>query len=349
MITNRQLKQASQQLFTYSAQYQAPFYGREKSIVEMEKKASGLKNGETLFISQPLGTGKTFLVTHLISTKKLDVPLGASFLTARGIAERPEVMDNFPGDVLVVDEADIKTTYQKLLRGLDKLQEYLLKNNKRAIVIGDFCLRDAELEKHLGKSARIEEFEPIDQDFLCGVLDSRFRYFLGDSLKPEFQINDVIAPDLLRAFTGEWLVQVNNFRGIFSLLQSVIGNDRFVRFNDNPARLELSTVTDFLADQQDELDEEEQENFLQALRDFIREKYPMGSGLTRGFMIDELYSLAEESEIDVDYEDFSEEILYPLAAAGYLLSTGIPYCHNGEFIRRPAPFVPSLKLLLSAT
>ena len=66
-------------------------------------------------------------------------------------------------------------------------------------------------------------------------------------------------------------------------------------------------------------------------------------------MTDELYSLAETAGIDIEYDDFAEDILYPLAVAGLLVSVGVPAYENGTFIRRPAPFVPSLKLLLSAS
>ena len=74
MITNKDLKRCASQVFTYSAQYQAPFYGREKSIAEIQKKAAQLESGKALCISQPLGTGKTFLVNHLISEEKIPVP-----------------------------------------------------------------------------------------------------------------------------------------------------------------------------------------------------------------------------------------------------------------------------------
>ena len=54
-------------------------------------------------------------------------------------------------------------------------------------------------------------------------------------------------------------------------------------------------------------------------------------------------------EIDMEYDDFADEILYPLAVSDLLVSTGIPTYDedDGQFIRRPAPYVPSLKLLLS--
>lgn len=348
MITGMQLKRLSPQVFTYSAQYQAPFFGREHSVAETKKKTAQLRPAQSLLISQPLGTGKTFLVNYMISKEQLDVPRGVSFLTTKGIAENPECLRAFPGETLVVDETDIKTTYKKLEDGLKKLQAYLDETGKTAVVLGDYSLRNQKLRDNLREPEQVLEFEAIDEPFLRGVLEQRFRAFLKEELPADFSLEQVIAPDLIQAFTPEWILSVNNFRGMFSLLQSVVNDDRLVKHNSSPVRLELSMVMEYLKKQEDELDDEAQETYLRLLRDYIRETYPMGRGLTRGFQMDELYQLAESAGLDVEYEDFADDILYPLAVEGYLISYGIPTFENGEFIRRPLPMVPSLKLLLSA-
>ena len=59
MITNKDLKLCNEQLFSYSAAYQVPFYGREETIQEMQALSEGLEFGQALTISQPLGTWKT--------------------------------------------------------------------------------------------------------------------------------------------------------------------------------------------------------------------------------------------------------------------------------------------------
>lgn len=178
MITNKDLKRCSQQVFTYSAQYQAPFYGREKSIVEIQNKTAALKSGEVLIISQPLGTGKTFLINHLISEGRINAPRNSIFLTAKGVDENPGSMDQFPGDILIVDEVDIKTTYKKLIGGMSNLQEYLDNSGKKAIVIGDFSLKDPKLNDCLRNQQMLIDFEQLDREFLRGVLNQRFQHFI---------------------------------------------------------------------------------------------------------------------------------------------------------------------------
>lgn len=350
MITCNELKRCCQQVFTYSARYQAPFYGREKSIAEMQEKVANLQTGETLLIAQPLGTGKTFLVNYMIAQNKIQVPRGATFLTAKGIGEKPESMEQFPGDILIVDETDVKTAYKKLTAGMENLQRYLDETGKKAIVIGDYSLRDSALNGCLRNPKFILEFEPINRDFLYGSTALRFQQFMKAFIDPDFRLEDVLDPQLLEYLTPEWMQQVNSFRGIFSLLQAVVNDDRFVRYNNSKAYLELSMFKEFLSDDDGEnLDTEEQIEFLRLLKEFIISDYPKGVGITRGFRRDELYELAKDGGIGIDYDDFAEDILYPLALGDYLVSTGIPVYCDGEFIRRPEPYVPSLRLLLATS
>lgn len=347
MITNKDLKRCSQQVFTYSAQYQAPFYGREKSIIEMQKKTAALKSGEVLIISQPVGTGKTFLVNHMISERKIGVPRNSNFLTAKGIDENPDSMKQFPGDILIVDEVDIKTNYKKLTGGMNNLQKYLDDSEKKAIVIGDFSLKDPKLNSCLHNQQMLTDFEELDREFLRGVLTQRFQHFMPDFLDAGFCLEDVIDPELINYLSPAWMKVVNSFRGVFSLLQGVVNKDKYVRFNNDKAYLDISMFKEYLSDDDAlELDEVQYE-FLNILRNYLRSEYPRGTGITRGFTVDELYQLAQMGELDIEYDDFADDILYPLAAIDLLTSTGIPTYNDGQFIRRPAPFVPSLKLLLS--
>lgn len=349
MITNRDLKRCCPQVFTYSAQYQAPFYGREKSISEMQRKVEKLKSGEVLCISEPLGTGKTFLVNHLIAENKISVPRGASFLTVREIADNKDSINRFPGDVLVVDEADIKLTYSKLQVGLGNLEGFIKKYGKRAIVIGDFSLKDPEIGGILENKEFLLDFEPMDREFVEGVLVQRFHAFMGEFIDVDFSLDSVIDSELIgRYIAPEWMKNVNSFRGMFSLFQEVVNNDRYVRFNSDKAFLELSMFKEYLADDNSlGLDEEEQQEFLEVFRAMLKSEYADGSGISRGFTVDELYGLVEEADIDVEYEDFAEDILYPMAMSGLIVSVGVPRKGENGFVRRPEPYVPSIKLMLS--
>ncbi len=346
MITNKDLKMCNEQIFSYSAAYQVPFFGRESAIEEMQELNKNLNPAETLVISQPLGTGKTFLVNYMISSGKLEVPTGASFLTVRGITEEPESMEAFPGDTLVVDEADIKTTAKKLVKGLGMLAEYLEKSGRKAILLGDYSLKNPNISGELEKTVSLMKFGDMDKAFLKGVLVERFQHFLE---LEEFQIEEVMEEELLDYLAPEWMKSVNSFRGMFSLLQQVVANEKYVRHNSEKAYLTVEMVRDFLCNDDDMQLDIEQRKFFELFCDYMKEMYPKGNGITTGFKVEELYGLAKNGGIDKSLQEFAEDILYPFATADLLVSTGVPeYEGRGSsFVRRPAPYVPSLRLLLS--
>lgn len=346
MITNKDLKLCNEQIFSYSAAYQVPFFGRESAIEEMQELNKNLNPAETLVISQPLGTGKTFLVNYMISSGKLEVPTGTSFLTVRGITEEPDSMEAFPGDTLVVDEADIKTPVKKLVKGLGMLAEYLEESGRKAILLGDYSLKNQNICGKLEHTVSLLNFGDMDKAFLKGVLVERFKHFLG---LEEFQLEEVMEEELLDYLAPEWMKSVNSFRGIFSLLQQVVANEKYVRYNGEKAFLTVEMVHDFLCNDDDMQLDTEQRKFFELFCEYMKEMYPRGNGITTGFTSEELYDLAKNGGINKSLQEFAEDILYPFTTIYLLVSTGIPeYEGRGSsFVRRPAPYVPSLRLLLS--
>lgn len=346
MITNKDLKMCNEQVFSYSSAYQVPFFGREAAIEEMQDLNNNLNPGEALIISQPLGTGKTFLVNYMISIGKLNIPMGAAFLTVRGIMEEPESMETFPGDTLVIDEADIKTSIKRLKGGLELLADYLNQSGRKAIVLGDYCLKNPNITGKLEHTVSLLNFGNMDRAFLQGVLEQRFRYFLRTG---EFEIDEIIEPKLLDYLAPDWMKQVNTFRGIFSLLQQVTADERYIRYNGEKAFLTVDMVHDLLCKEDTMQMDKVQSCFLELLCDYIRKMYPKGNGITVGFTSEELYDLAKKGGINIGLQEFTKNILYPFATANLLVSTGVPeYEGNGSsFVRHPEPYVPSLRLLLS--
>lgn len=345
MITNKDIKTCNEQLFSYSAAYQVPFFGREEAIQEMQKLSENLQEKEVIVISEPLGTGKTFLVHYMISNGKLDVPNGTSFLTVRGITEEPESLEEFPGDVLIVDEADIKTPIKKLVKGIGILADYLEESGRKAILLGDYSLKNENISGKLEHTTVLQHFGDMDREFLKGVLEQRFTHFLKQE---EFQLDEVMEPELLDYLVPTWMKTVNSFRGIFSLLQQVVANENYVRYNGDKAYLTADMLHDFITKDNFLQLDEEQKIFLELLQEYIREIYPKGQGITKGFTANELYDIANSGGMNKSIQEFMEEILYTFASVNLLVSTGVPEYSKGQpFVRYPAPYVPSLKLLLS--
>lgn len=347
MITNKDLKKCNEQLFSYSAAYQVPFYGREGAVSEMQQLSEKLDKGETIVISQPLGTGKTFLVNYMINNRQLDVPVGSQFLTVKGIAEEPEIMEEFPGDTLVVDEADIKTSAKNLIKGLNNLTAYLEESGRKAILMGDYSLKNKSISGALEHQRPLMNFGDIDRNFLKGMLEQRFKIFLKESVAEDFQIEEIIEPDLLDYLAPDWMKSVNSFRGMLSLLQQIVADENCVRFNSDKAFLTVDMFRSFLSKDTGLILDRNQRIFLEILQEYLKEMYPKGSGITVGFTENELFELAGNTGISMGMQKFMEDILDPFAASNLIVSTGVPEYNNNKFVRRPAPYVPSLRLLLS--
>lgn len=262
---------------------------------------------------------------------------------------KPDIMKDFPGNTLIVDETDIKTPVKKIKKGIDNLAQYLKDSHKKAIILGDYTLNNRKISESIENRRELKEFEPIDRNFLRGVLEQRFKHFMENSIDKDFDIDNVIEPELIEYLAPDWMKSANTFRGMFSLLQKVVADDRFVRYNTKGAYLSVDMFRTMLGSDDDLNLDEEQSEFLKVLRSYIREVYPMGNGITKGLTTEELYELQMNIDDTLTIEEFQENILNPLAVSDVLISIGVPGYNkeSGTFVRRPSPYVPSVRLLLS--
>lgn len=341
MITNKDIKICSEQIFSYTSAYQVPFYGRERVISELMEKITNVSPAEAIIISQPLGIGKTFLVYHMINSKMLDISLKHPFLYVREIAENPSVMEQFPSDILVIDEIDIKTPYKKMIKGIELIGEFLDKSNKNAILIGDYSLRNEMITACLEHKNLISLFEGIDEDFFKGVLDMRFRHFLED--KYDFELESIMEPELIRYLVPDWMKNVNNFRSIFSVLQGIVSE---MKYNSERVYLTVEQLQDFFHKDREYLFDDYQKRYYIELKQYIKTAYPNGNNIGEGFSEIKLYELANAGGMNMSIHTFREDILEPFSAMGLLISCGIPRYENSKFVRRPGPYLPSLRLII---
>ena len=346
MITNRQVILCREQIFSHTAAYQVPFYNRDGSRDEMTEKQKSLESAGVICISQPLGTGKTFLVDQLITEKKLDIKKGERFLTAKEIARKPEVLTPLQEATLVVDECDIKTEWEDLKKSLTVLSAHLAGSKQNAIVIGDFCMRNEELSELLNSRTYLENFESLNAGFFEGALVARIGKFLkGEVDIASFTIDKLIEPGLMRLLTPEWMSNGNSFRRVFSFLQILAAK---LPQNDNPCTFTLDMAYERL--QEVYFEEEQQEEFFQVFLEYIRERHPDGVGIGEGLFDETLFNLARGVGFQ-DMDEFRDVILEPYTKNGLFVSLGIPYYDDSskKFIRRPQPYVPSLECMLRAS
>jgi|GEM_PF-2261897 len=357
MLTNKEILQCKEQIFSHTDSYQVPFYNRTESKEEILKKERELQPGCAICISQPLGTGKTFFVNNLIALKKLPIEIGERLLTFEGLATNRRTLEAEKGGLLLVDEGDIKTAWPNLATGLKKLSEHIQNNNKRAVILGDYCLRNPELTKLLPDITYLERFEPLTTEFLTGALEARLSKFIpriqrdierGESFS--FDLTELIQPELIDILTPEWMVHNNSFRRLFVFLhlltKTLPYNDQQCCFTFDMA---YKLVTQSYDDRLDQLSDDRQKRFLKALIEYVTEQHPRGRGIAGGFTDDTLYTVAVNAGLSFDsLEQFREVISEPLTRVEFLTSVGTPYYDYdlNKFVKRPGPYVPSLALLI---
>ena len=345
MVTNEQVILCREQIFSHTVAYHVPFYNRYSSKKEIIEKYKGLGASSVICISQPLGTGKTFLVDQLINERELEIKKGERFLTAKEIAKKPDVLEKLQDATFVVDDCDIKSEWGELEKALTTLNDHLAKSKKNAIIIGDFCIKNKKLADLLERKIYLENFESLNVGFFEGALVARITKFLPEVNIETFAIDKFIEPDLMRLLTPEWISNGNSFRRVFSFLHVLAAklpkDDDICTFTLDMACKRLQEI---------EFEEECAENYFEVLLDYIRNKHPEGIGIHEGFSDETLFNLACGVGFQ-DMDEFRDVILEPYTKNSLLVSVGIPYYDDSskKFIRRPQPYVPSLECMLRAS
>lgn len=338
-VSNREVKRAARQIFASSRAIVTPFYNRERSkqeVATLFQNKDSLR-GSTILIAAPMGTGKTFFIDQVSQT------LGLAGRTRPLLVGEVSDKDlrGGDGDVLFVDEGDIKTNWSDLVRGIETIGARLKDSDQIGLVLGDFTLRNTDLASKLPGPRYIKTFEPLTEEFLRGVLDQRFKEYLNEDKGSE-----TIEPELMRTLIPEGTAWVNSFRTILTFLESLT---RTLPSNTKPFKLTLSMARDYIAETfEPVLTTQQQADFLNVFLDFLAANHPEGAGLGTGFNNDQLMILGKQTGYDA-WSTFRDEIVDPFGEQGFLLGRGIPALDDtSTFARWREPFYPSLHLLLLA-
>ena len=338
-ITCSEIKRAAAQVFAQGHDVQTPFYNRVKSSRELLAKFSGLAKdaGLVYFISAPLGSGKSFFIDQatgsLLKKQERQRPLWAKGIT-------PQEIKAFKGDLLFVDDTDIKSTWDQLSNVMEVVHHHVEETGRNAIIIGDYCLRNPDLVGRFPKTGYLREFEPLNRDFLAGVLDQRISLYLKKK-----NGEGIVSDDLFDVLTPPGLANVATFRTVLTILAALA--DRLPH-TSREARLDLELALDWVQDFDPLFTSQRQHDFLNRFLDLLLVQHPNGSGLNEGLAEDPLFSLGQSLGFG-DLGEFRDEIIDPFCKIGLLVSNGTPYLHDKKrFVQYPEPYLPSIQSLLLA-
>lgn len=337
-VTNRDIKPKARQVFASTRAIVTPFYNRVSSKQELTGMFTNLDamRGSAIFVSAPMGTGKTFFIENV--TPQLGIAARERPLLAPEVSDRD--LNRTKGDVVFVDESDIKASWERLSRGLAAVGRHLVESGRVGLVLGDLVLRNRELRALFPNHCFLRNFEYLDREFLHGVIRQRLEHYgLGRG-------QDVIDPDLYDILAPAETASVNSFRTILSFLHGLVDT---LPQNNASCWLTVDMATRHAKAAFDaEFSDDRQEKFLNIFLDYLSENHPRGTGLGSGLTKEQIFLLGRRADY-TDWESFQEDIIEPFGRDGLLLSSGIPRLdENGHFARWVEPYYPSLLLRLLA-
>jgi len=263
-ITNSQIKRAAPRIFSSSRAYETTFYNRKESKAEIKERFKNLSDLKrtAYFISAPLGTGKTFFIDVVgedlgVNTKKNPLILKNSSKSD---------MEGRNGQLVYIDEADVKTEWKVLREKLYLIREHLHETGRTAIIIGDYCLRNDDLVGVFEKREYLNRFEPLDKPFLKGVIKQRVEQYLGVKM-----IHEIIEEDLYDILVSDEMAEVSSFRGVLSTLEQI---SRLITGNSKKCLITVEIARQWAEESYDpNISTDQQEDFFNIFLEFISEKH----------------------------------------------------------------------------
>ncbi len=345
ILTNKMVLEKCQALFASSKEtYNFPTANREKSRHQLEEHIQG-KRSEVAYISDFQGAGKSTLMEMAISTFRFKTETTAMVRVKDVTAERLEQDLRIFG-MLFVDDADIRTSWKKIIQGLELLRDFGVTHRCPIVVSGDFTIRNEALRELFDPIPRREiTMEPVDRQFFLEALNSRLRYLFGKTKEevPD-DANYIFDDELLECLVPDSAVSVATFREILTLAEGLSyqiepTEEEFLLTKDQAKLYCRSHPLDGPTDQQ--------RPFLKSwLVPFITQLHPRGRGM-KPFSAEEVFRTVAISGVE-DSDSLSKLVLEPLCRGGVLHALGLPGNRDGIFDRYPGPYLPRPKLLLHA-
>lgn len=342
IATNRAVSQTMEQVFASGHAYVTPFYNRVESKKEVRALFDGGEDlsGTAIVLSAPFGTGKTFFMETI--SKDLGMAGRRGALRVPDLTSVSE-LKRVKGEVLFLDEADVKSTWESVERGLRVVGSHLADSGRTALLLGDYALRNAALLAHVPSVRFLERFEPLDGPFLQGVVQQRLDRYIGEGRR---RVDDIIDPELYQVLAPAGLAPVNSFRATLAFLQQIAAE---LPSDGADCRITLEMARHRAGATMDEYQLSDlQEKFLNVFLDYVSAHHPRGSGLEDGLDRETMQGFGTEAGYS-SWDELADEIIEPFCDDALLLSRGIPVSNgDGDFARYGEPFFPSLTLTLVA-
>jgi len=345
ILTNKMVLEKCQALFASTKEtYNFPTANRAKSRHQLEEHIQA-KQSEVAYISDFQGAGKSTLMEMAISTFRFKTETTA-MVRVKDVTPESLEQDLRVFGMLFVDDADIRTSWKKIVQGLELVRDFGNTHRCPIVVSGDFTIRNEHLRELFDPIPRKEiTMEPVDRQFFLEALNSRLRYLFGKTKEevPD-DANYVFDNELLECLVPNSVISVATFREILTLSE---GLSYQIEPTDETFLLTKDHAELFCKSHPLEGPTAHQRPFIKNwLVPFITELHPRGRDM-KPFSAEEVLKSVPIDGVE-DSDSLSELVLEPLCRGGVLHALGLPGIRDGVFDRYPGPYLPRPKLLLHA-
>jgi len=343
-LTNQMVAERSQELFASAkTKYNFPNANRAASRRQLEDHIK-TRQLEVAYISDFQGAGKSTLMEMVVNT--FQFPFDRPMVRVRDVNVRRLDEDLRSFGTLFVDDADIRTTWKRIVEGLHAVREYGESRQCPIVVCGDYTIRADELRALFAEMPQRDVvMEPVDREFLLEALNHRLRYlFKKEPDEIPDDANLLFADDLLECLVPNTAVPVATFREVLALSEGISYE---VEPDNDEFRLTSAHARRYCASNPLDGPTPVQWRFLEEwLRPFVTSVYPRGRDMQPFAASAVLESMALPGV--GDEETLVATILGPLCSGSILHALGVPQQRDGRFDKYPGPYLPRPTFLLHA-
>jgi hypothetical protein len=254
--------------------------------------------------------------------------------------------------VIIIEELDRKADRYELETAIEAVSQWLSRDRK-AILTGDFVLKDPELLSGLEAAHPIHRIalEPLDRNLLIKAIQLRLYHWLRQAGMGESDAAAAAAetapemfdPRLLGALVPPTRPPVATFREVFGLLQKMAV---CLPLNTDACRFTPDTFREWsVTFARGRRWTAEQAGFVEALNHIIRDRAQQ-EAQWQALNTDEWAVLIPQNRLS--NKEYEPEILMPLVRAGVLIPMGIPYSDPQQEKAICGPYLPSVHTFATA-
>lgn len=337
----------------FSNAYQNPdiFADRDGELGELGKIHEDIerRRGSVSYISEFLGSGKTFLVEQmLLRVFRVPEPLVLPTLTDLQGKKWSEChfLTEFLSKTgfLIIDDIDVRKS--DFWANLATVKDVLKEKGSPILAIGDSSLRTPEIQQFLGQDKSRVQLHAFDKEFFHAVMKLRHEAYVRKAKTKTYQDLEydpsIFADSVLEILFPKTEAPVSIVRVILNMLSQISAQ---LPYNSDICSISVEWVRKWLRNRRLFMNAE-QMTFFSWFTGYMKTKVISGERI-KFASSEELLERCEPLHSRFkEIRQFEDKVLFPLATMyDYLVPFGTPHGGENGLVKYPPPYLPSVLTL----